>query len=145
MREKRKVKKIKPLRNVHPSWKAVLWFLIPVLAVQIFTLVSGIIWLFLFKFLLYLTSGYVAGRLYYSSFKMKFPRGNIKEQVRSGAAVGIALSIISLITSFVLILLIPFLGIFSLLLIGEFGFAYWIPVDFLAGLLLGALGGRLSI
>lgn len=131
--------------NIHPALRMVLIYLGPSALMRIITALAGLAWLGgLLQLVLYFFCGYSAGNEYYVQNKLIYPKGRPNEQLRSGAAAGITLGIL-LTVILVILLLIAGTAVVGLpFAAGGTVMVFWAPFDILAGLFLGALGGKVS-
>ncbi len=138
-------KKKKSLR-LDPALRAALTLLIPSLLLRVLTAAFAYTWLgVLLQLLMYILCGYMAASAYYESIRREFPRGRPKESVRCGAKSGITLGILLSILLVLLMLVINWLvPVIPWVAAGQVTFIFFIPLDVLAGLFLGAFGGKIS-
>ncbi len=128
-----------------PALRATLIFLGPSALIRILSALLGYAWVGgLIQLFLYIFCGYTAGKWYYETIRRIYPQGRPTESLRKGAAAGIALGILLTVILVILIMIagvtvasLPFLAEGAVLLC-------WVPFDILAGLFLGALGGKIS-
>jgi hypothetical protein len=124
-----------------PALRAALTFLLPIIALRFIStvFVPGIWWLIVLS-VFYLLNGYTAGRLYSLSIYHARVRQVASHAMQQGAGAGVLLFILGWIGYVILVVLVrvfvPFptaTGIESLLICGGF-------FEFLAALVLGAMG-----
>ena len=130
--------------RLDPALKSALIWLLPTLVMRLVTSSFALIWWqIILQLLFYVFCGIIAGRWYHESVKRQFPQGKPVEAQRSGAKAGLTLAIL-LNVALVIIYLIIFwlfpIGLFGL--VGSVFVVIAIPLDLIAGLFLGAFGGR---
>lgn len=138
-------KKKSPAR-LDPALRAALILLLPSVLVRILASWFTYSWVgMLLQITLYITCGYMAAEAYFESIRREFPRGRPKESVRSGAKAGITLGILFSVLIVLLMLLLNWLVPIGVSISAlQPGFVFLIPLDVIGGLLLGALGGKMS-
>lgn len=128
-----------------PALRATLVYLGPSALVRILTTLLGLAWVGgLIQLFLYAFCGYTAGKWYYETIRRLYPRGKPAESLRKGAAAGIALGALLTVILAILALIAGVAVVGLPFLAGGAVMFCWVPFDILAGLFLGALGGKIS-